>query len=286
MHDYKVVTERRESPIARHDPAFCLAPGLFISLQKGERKKLKLDIKYRFGDKETIEFSGPEPLGADDLRVLQGLVAMSGPNGLILSPSSYNKDVQQLRDLLETKWEATDKISLAIRSSYQKLAKTIGYDKDSGSVFRILRNSIERLWKVSIIAKKGSVRQGFHLLSEYANNEKRGKLFIVLNPRIAKAILGGPHTRVDMNEVRALKSDSARILHQRLSAIIPLGKWKFFLPTTLTEYIWRGIVTERQQRQRYALAHQALMEIEATGGWKIKGKYEVFRKSIKQKQYL
>lgn len=35
---------------ARHDPIHCLAPGLFRSLQKGERKRAKLDVVYDFGD--------------------------------------------------------------------------------------------------------------------------------------------------------------------------------------------------------------------------------------------
>ena len=70
---------------ARHDPIHCLAPGLFRSLQKGERKRAKLDVVYDFGDGRRVEFSGPEPLGADDLRVLQGLVATAGPTGQVLS---------------------------------------------------------------------------------------------------------------------------------------------------------------------------------------------------------
>ena len=62
---------------ARHDPAHCLAPGLFRALKRGERKHSKLDVIYDYGDGKRIEFSGPEPLGADDLRILQGLVAMA-----------------------------------------------------------------------------------------------------------------------------------------------------------------------------------------------------------------
>ena len=50
---------------ARHDPAHCLAPGLFRSLKRGERKRGKLDVVYDYGDGKRIEFSGPEPLGAD-----------------------------------------------------------------------------------------------------------------------------------------------------------------------------------------------------------------------------
>lgn len=46
----------------RHDPAHCLAPGLFRALKRGERKRSKLDVTYDYGDGKRIEFSGPEPL--------------------------------------------------------------------------------------------------------------------------------------------------------------------------------------------------------------------------------
>ncbi|WP_434083959.1 replication protein C, IncQ-type [Escherichia coli] len=65
----------------RHDPALS-GPGLFRALKRGERKQAGRDD---YGDGKRIEFSGPEPLGADDLRILQGLVAMAGPNGLCLA---------------------------------------------------------------------------------------------------------------------------------------------------------------------------------------------------------
>lgn len=55
---------------ARHDSVHCLVPGLFRALKRGERKKEKLDITYDCGSGNLIEFKGPEPLGADDLRVL------------------------------------------------------------------------------------------------------------------------------------------------------------------------------------------------------------------------
>ena len=34
----------------RHDPAHCLAPGLFRALKRGERKRSKLDVTYDYGD--------------------------------------------------------------------------------------------------------------------------------------------------------------------------------------------------------------------------------------------
>ena len=82
---------------ARHDPAHCLAPGLFRSLKRGERKRGKLDVTYTFGEGESMRFVGFEPLGADDMRLLQGIVALGGPNGILLTPEPTTETGQQLR---------------------------------------------------------------------------------------------------------------------------------------------------------------------------------------------
>lgn len=145
----------------RHDPAHCLAPGLFRALKRGERKRSKLDVTYDYGDGKRIEFKGPEPLGADDLRILQGLVAMAGPNGLVLSPEPKTEGGQQLRLFLEPKWEAVTADAMVVKGSYRALAREIGYAEDGGSQFKAIRECIERLWTVSIIAQNGRKRQGF-----------------------------------------------------------------------------------------------------------------------------
>ncbi|MBJ3622448.1 replication protein C, partial [Salmonella enterica subsp. enterica serovar Weltevreden] len=139
----------------RHDPAHCLAPGLFRALKRGERKRSKLDVTYDYGDGKRIEFKGPEPLGADDLRILQGLVAMAGPNGLVLSPEPKTEGGQQLRLFLEPKWEAVTADAMVVKGSYRALAREIGYAEDGGSQFKAIRECIERLWTVSIIAQNG-----------------------------------------------------------------------------------------------------------------------------------
>lgn len=54
---------------ARHDPMHCLVPGLFRSLKRGERKRLKLDVTYHYAENEQARFVGFEPLGADDMRL-------------------------------------------------------------------------------------------------------------------------------------------------------------------------------------------------------------------------
>jgi Replication protein C (RepC) len=246
----------------------CLAPGLFRSLKRGERKTSKLDVIYEYGDGQRIEFSGPEPLGADDLRILQGLVAMAGPYGLVLSPEPKTEGGQQLRLFLEPKWDSVQHDALVVKGSYRALAREIGYADIDNT--RPIRDCIERLWKVSIIAHIGKRRQGFRLLAEYASDDTDGKLYVALNPRIAQAILGNaPHARISMDEVRALKSDAARLMHQRLCAWIDLGKSGRATLDTLCGYVWlegAGDATMRKRRER---ARAALEELRGLVGWTI-----------------
>ncbi|MBJ3357802.1 replication protein C, partial [Salmonella enterica subsp. enterica serovar Derby] len=222
----------------RHDPAHCLAPGLFRALKRGERKRSKLDVTYDYGDGKRIEFKGPEPLGADDLRILQGLVAMAGPNGLVLSPEPKTEGGQQLRLFLEPKWEAVTADAMVVKGSYRALAKEIGAEVDSGGALKHIQDCIERLWKVSIIAQNGRKRQGFRLLAEYASDEAGGRLYVALNPLIAQAVMGGgQHVRISMDEVRALDSEAARLLHQRLCGWIDPGKTGKAAIDTLCGYV-------------------------------------------------
>ncbi|MDG2855448.1 replication protein C, IncQ-type, partial [Vibrio parahaemolyticus] len=244
----------------RHDPAHCLAPGLFRALKRGERKRGKLDVTYDYGDGKRIEFSGPEPLGADDLRILQGLVAMAGPSGLVLEPEPETPGGQQLRLFLEPKWEAVTADAMVVKGSYRALAREIGYANIEDS--KPIRDCIERLWKVSIIAQNGRKRQGFRLLSEYASDEADGRLYVALNPLIAQAVMGGgQHVRISMDEVRALDSETARLLHQRLCGWIDPGKTGKAAIDTLCGYVWPSEASGAAMRKRRQRVREALPEL-------------------------
>jgi len=265
---------------ARHDPAHCLAPGLFRALKRGERKHSKLDVIYDYGDGKRIEFSGPEPLGADDLRILQGLVAMAGPSGLVLEPEPETPGGQQLRLFLEPKWEAVKADAMVVKGSYRALAREVGY-QEGGDQFRAIRECIERLWKVSIIAQNGRKRQGFRLLSEYASDDAEGRLYVALNPLIAQAVMGGgQHVRISMDEVRALESEAARLLHQRLCGWIDPGKTGKASIDTLCGYVWPLEASPSAMRKRRQRVREALPELEALG-WSVvefaAGKYDITR---------
>lgn len=276
---------------ARHDPAHCLAPGLFRSLGPGDRKRLKLDIVYKFGE-DQIEFSGPEPLSHDDLKVLQGLVALasiSGESGkgIMLKPDTQSEAGEQLRLFMDLRWDAIEQDAMVAKGSFKTLAREIGYS-EGGSGIKNIRECIERLWKVSVIVQRGKKRVGFRILSEYASDEESGKLFVALNPRITEAITGErPYTYIDMAECRKIRGSNAILIHQRLSGWIKPGGTGRAGIDVLCEYAWpeTGAISKAGIRMRYKRIRTALPELEALG-WSFdeyaKNKFSIKRPEVQK----
>lgn len=265
---------------ARHDPAHCLAPGLFRSLKRGERKKSKLDITYEYGKNESMRFIGFEPLGADDMRLLQGIVAFSGPNGIVLSPEPRSDIGQQLRMFLDLKFEALEQDALVVRESLTKMLHEIGLT-DGMENIKALKASLVRMSNVTVIVKSGTKQASYHLMS-HAFDESDGRLFVALNPRITEAVLGQrKFAMIDISEVRQIKSDPTRLIHQRLSGWIDPGKKAKIEIDTLCGYIWPDAAENTNTvKTRRQTAKKALKELECIG-WKVqeyrRGKWDIYR---------
>jgi len=250
---------------ARHDRSHCLAPGLFRSLKKGARKKEKLDVSYCLG-KEQVRFVGFEPLGADDLRLLQGIVALAGPAGVTLSPSPSAEVPKELRQLLETKQKAEQMDALMVSGKVGRLLAETGMS-DGGKNIEGLKASLVRLSNVSVIASRGDQVASFRLLS-FGFDGGTGQLHVGLNPRLAAAVVGNrPYARIDMREVRSLKSDVARLIHQRLCGFLDPGKSQRVGVGALSGYVWPDDAgREATMNQRRHRVRKALREI-AGCGW-------------------
>lgn len=267
---------------ARHAPVLCLAPRLFRSLAPGDRKKFKLDGIYDIDEKRKIEFRGPEPLGADDLRVLQGLIAMAGPKGDLLGPTPRTEAGIVVRDRLELKWDSANEDAILVRGSFCELAREIGLASCSGQHIKQLRKSIDRLGECSLDLHEEKKRRGFRMLATLTSDSQKAQLYVALNPAIAAAITQSRHTRIEMAEVRALKSDPARLLHQRLSAILPPRATKphRFELDTLCGYVWPDPANAEAIKKRRQSARKALQELVAVG-WNVdeyvKGKFGINR---------
>lgn len=270
---------------ARHDPAHCLAKGLFRSLRKGERKKLKLNVTYDHGAQQ-IRFVGFEPLGADDLRYLQGLVALGGPGGVILEPEPESEESPKahLRLFLEPKLEATGMDALAVRSTISHLLHEVGLSR-SGQNIEAMRESLCRMANVTVIVRKGAREASFKLLS-YGFDEDTGELLVALNPRLCGAILGTSkkYVHIELAEVRRLASDPARLIHQRLCAWVDVGKTGDVKMETLIEYVWPDAATNpNTMKSRKSVVRRALAELRALA-WSVdeyaSGKFTIQRAAL------
>ena len=274
---------------ARHDRAHVLAPGLFKSLAPGDRKRLKLDITYDFGDGALIEFKGFEPLGVLEMRVLQGLVAMAGPAGLVLEDEeSASPTGQQLMlDLFEPdpaiRAAKLKPASLVVRDSFRRLAREIGME-EGGKSLKQIRQAIERMYAVNIFVQAGKKRIGMRMLAGYASDEGTGDLYVALNPRIASAIMGHePHARIDLREARSLETDPARLIHQRLSGWIDPGKSGAIGIEKLMEYVWPETPdSDSAVRMRRSKVRHAVKEI-SNAGWHISEERKDFWRFVRPK---
>lgn len=115
----------------------------------------------------------------------------------------------------------------------------------------------------------------------YAFDEEDGRLFVALNPQITEAILGRRrYTRIEMAEVRALQTDPARLIHQRLCGWIDPGKARRVEFDTLAGYVWPDQANAEAMRKRRQRIHKALAELMVIG-WNVseyaKGKLEIRR---------
>lgn len=250
----------------RHDTILCTSPGLFRSLKKEGGDRGGLYIFHDFGEKR-VKFSGPEKLGADDLRVLQGLMSLAAKNHRILPAEPESAKDKHARGQLSLKWDACHQNVLEVKSSFADLAREIGRaDLDDTLT---MRRCIYRMSRVSMEIENKSIRRGFRLLAIYEADEKgpAGQLRVGLNPQITEIILGrsAKHACINMGEARSLKTDSARLIHQRLCGWISPGKSGKATIDTLCNYVWPEDAMNDAVRQRRVRARKAIGELVSLG---------------------
>lgn len=277
MKSHRTVTTH-----GRHDRSCSLAPGLFRSLKRGERK-FPLDILYRNG-KKSLHFKGGELLGANDLRVLQGIVAMASIQQIEFTPASpKTADGKFLASLIKGTISENGEALLycMTKTTIYRLSKEIGYKDDGGSQRSTILEALDRMAGVSVIYDDEFEHYpidfiGFRLIKE------TGELMVAVNPLIAKSIWREQSfVHIDMDEVRAISSDTVRILHHRLCAIIDPKKSHAFNIDTLLKYVWPDEASQGTVRRRRGLLRTALIELSKLDGWDIteekKGKFRIRR---------
>jgi hypothetical protein len=247
-----------------------MIPGLFVPLGKGQRQKEKLDVRYNYKDRK-IRFVGFEPLGADDLRLLQTMVALAGIEKISLNSNPKTDNGKLLRGKLDLKYEAINQKSLAIRTSKYELIKESGW-KHNKSKRDQIKDSLFRMSNVTLEIEYESRFWSSHLISHSIGERKEDRLLIAINPRIAELMLGisnGGITYIDMNEARSKMNESTRILHQYLSAWIGPGKKEKAGIDKLIWHVWIKLCSATSLRKRKVKIRAALKCLNEFDSWNV-----------------
>jgi hypothetical protein len=242
---------------------------------KGKRAGLFLDVIYETSE-AAFHFEGRHVLGSVEMRILQGLVALApvwSDDGMKLSvgPETSNQMGLEHRQTLELKGFGVEMDAIVVETTFYELAKEIGYGHNSfhsGYQVRLLRTSLERLWgtTVLVVYREGGRREGYHLISRYQSTAD-GKFSVAINPRVAQCVVGARRfTKLDMAEIRALKTDPARFIHQRLCGWIDPGKHNRVNVDSLCGYVWHDqALNVNTIRKRKGTVRKALRELESLG---------------------
>lgn len=270
---------KNEIIVLKHDLDTCFADGLFRPL-RNTGARAKLDVTYRDRRGRTMRWYGPDALGADDLRILQALVALAEAGPERLSPYPAEPDAKRLRDDLKPEGDARGKNSVRLITSKTRLLATAGYATGGSIHARIFSQGgvLERLHGVSIIMRQTDERgveriAGSHLLSVAAHGDQ---IAIALSWRMSALALGTEprYATLSLVETRHLKSDTARILHQYLSAYVRLGGSQSPALDTLVERVYGrdaapDAKADARRRQHRTRIRVALAEIGALPAWTV-----------------
>jgi len=272
---------------AKHNPAICLTPGLFQSVKPNERKRTKLDITYKYGDK-TISFLGYEILDASDMRLLQFLVAM-GTHAPTISKPIINVREPHLFPILKTKdqniinnaiVEGQKKDVIIIKTHIRKLLTEMNITT-GGKNFQNIRTRLKRLASITIWVDNEKEEAAYYLLN-YKFDKESEMLHIELNNTITNTIIQNTnYTLIELDEIRQLKTAPARLVHQRLCGWINFGKNGTVGMDTLCDYIWTTpTLTHNIKKHRKQVIKKTIEELKSIG-WKIweaePGQYNIFR---------
>lgn len=257
---------------ARHDPAICLAPGIFRSLPRGKaHRDHRAEVIYE-REGSTLRFVMPFLLGAEDLRLLQVLVSMAAQGRTTLPRDPETDTGRALKKGLAAQ---RDEDALVVRTRLASALRALDRG-DCRDARAAVRRSLIRLASVVVIVTRGSRDASAHLLSHAVDSET-GELVVALDPRVTAAALGAEqYAHIDLAEVRALKGDLAVILHQRLCAWIDPGRTRLVRLETIIPYAFPEPARTASARAKRARRMRAAMANLADVGWTVDERWGMY----------
>lgn len=254
--------EVQELTHARLEPVIVGFQGLFTARTTGMDA---LDVRYQLGEVELRMLAAHRPRPAD-LMLLAALVALAGPAGR----QPVEATDGGLIGALEAQPVEAAQGSIIVRTTRARLLSECGLT-DAGTTREQLRESLTRLASLTAIARRARQEVSMHLLS-YTSDEDTGELVVALSPRLANAIFGGRHVRLELREMREL-GEHARVLYARLCAWINpcASRPRRIGLAALVGYLWPEDtqLAAAGRRKRRHLTRRAMAELSALAGWRV-----------------
>ena len=259
--------KRRSSLVdhARHDPATALA-SLFRPISKGRRPG-GIEVNSEFDGLE-LKFMVWRALDTRDQSLLLAIIGLAGISRERLDPQNAGERGQQLWLDLDPQEQAKFDRATIITTSRYNLLKAANMP-DTGRYYGMLEESLNRLSMVGCRAKKDSYQWSMQMLS-YAEAPD-GQINIALNSRFATA-LGGQFVWVSLDERHQLNGDIAQVTHGWLSAWLKQGRTQSIGADKLVNKVWGTDASPSTARKRRQRLMQALDEISALPGWRVRRK--------------
>jgi len=155
---------------------------LFSDLKDSDRKGFKLDLKYDISADKSVRFVGFEPLGLDDLQVLQGIVSLLKSKDIFrVSQDGSRKD--RVNTFLETDFTTILQAEIRMQTTIALLLAEAGLENIALNSEHVLA-SIERLSRLGIVAIKNRCRGNFTLINKFVIDSSTEEVFVALNPHV------------------------------------------------------------------------------------------------------
>lgn len=252
---------------AKLAPQVVQARGLFRSVKPGTREQ-RLEVVYDTDDLQ-FRFVGPYLLGVDDMRVLQGIVAIAcvqNQRATLSLAEAGDDQLKKIKLLLSH--------TLDVRTTYDGLAREIGYSTAGSGADTTIVNALERLFAVSVFIqpagrKTSRTFEAGHIFERLSSDGTNEHVAVKLCPLLAFAVLGGPGTymRDDLVEMRKLKTDIARLLHMHLAWLAPGNSGNVSFDTLVSYVYGSDPVAAGTQRTRRNRIKAGIDELRNALGW-------------------
>jgi hypothetical protein len=220
----------------------------------------------------THEYRAAGPLGPVEWRTLLAVYALAGLAGERVGCPADSAVVEATGP----EGQAAAAPSIRVRTTMYALLREVGVG-DSGRTRTRLVESLKRLASVRLFLSRGTRTLSAANLLSFGADERTGELMIGLSPDVAAPILGEArqYAFVSLDEVRALSSPAAVILHAVLSARVDRGGTCRYGVDTIGDVVYGPTTDAATRRKRRGRVRAAVAELGRLADWQTSADGEV-----------